>query len=392
MSESLRDQLSAAFDKAEVSTDAPVDTAVDTVQDSTIGTEDAKPSAIGAVPDKALTEAVKPPSDDRPRGPDGKFIEKKDAPAPAKQAQPGAAPQSAQKPPTSQSTATAPAAPAPTKARPQRPSSWKKDFWQHWETLDPALAEYLHTRENQFASGVSAYKAEAEAAKPLMEAMAPFMPVLQQHGIQPGEWIGNLGRAHQTLAMGSPEQKAAMFMRLASEYRVPVESMFVQGQDGKIYWNQQLLQHAQQQPAQQQQRAPQQDPRATVREILEEERARAEVQSMESDSNNYPHFAEVRETMHGLLQAGLATDLKSAYTKALHLPEHSQLREADAAAQRAADEEKRRAEEAQRVAQAKAKTVSPRSSTPSAPQGGEKPKGLRSQLENSFEQVVGGRV
>ena len=39
-----------------------------------------------------------------------------------------------------------------------RPSSWKKDYEEHWGQLDPALQDYIGQREADYAKGVSTYK------------------------------------------------------------------------------------------------------------------------------------------------------------------------------------------------------------------------------------------
>ena len=91
-----------------------------------------------------------------------------------------------------------------------RPSTWKKDYWEKFDTLDPDLQGYINQRESEYKTGVSTYRAEAEKAKQLNEAIAPFIPQLQQNNIEPTQWIRNLGNAHQTLALGSPAQKMQM--------------------------------------------------------------------------------------------------------------------------------------------------------------------------------------
>jgi len=263
-------------------------------------------------------------------------------------------------------------------ARPQRPSSWKKDYWEHWDKLDPKLAEYLSQREQEFAKGVSTYKQEWDQAKPLVDAVAPFMPILQQHNIKPNEWISNLGHAHQALVMGSPEQKLSMFLKLAQDYQVPLESLFAQGQDGRVYFNPQV------QPYQAPQ-APQQDMRRVVQELLFEQQATQEIQQF-SKRGDFPYFEQVRETMAGLLQQGLVDDLESAYHAALRMPRHSDLYEQAQAKQREADEQRKRDEAAKAAANARAKAVSVKSSTPTGPVTSADGKGLRSTIEKAFDE------
>ena len=279
-----------------------------------------------------------------------------------------------------QAAPQAPAAPAKP-----RPSSWKKDYEQHWTKIaseTPELADYLTQREQDFAKGVSTYKQEWEKAKPYIDAVTPFLPLLQQHGIDPSQWIGNLGSAHRTLAMGSPQEKLQAFQKLASDYGVPVQQMFVQGQDGRFYWNQ---------APQIQQQAPQPDVQKLVQEQFEDYQTKQEIARFSADKENHPHYEEVKATMAGLLQSGLADDLESAYQAALRMPQHSQIYEAMQEQQRHADEEKRRAEAAAQVQTARAKVVSVKSATPTQASGGGK-KGLREQLAEAVDQALGGRV
>ena len=108
-----------------------------------------------------------------------------------------------------------------------KPTTWKKDLLPLWdkiakgETLTKEESkkhlEYLNQRENEFKKGVSVYKAEAERAKALEEAITPFVPELQAQGIHPAAWINNLGRAHKVLTKAPYEQKVQMFHRLAQD-------------------------------------------------------------------------------------------------------------------------------------------------------------------------------
>jgi hypothetical protein len=66
-----------------------------------------------------------------------------------------------------------------------RPSSWKKDYEEHWGKLDPTLQDYIQQREADYAKGVSTYKNQWDMAQPLVHAIEPFMPLLQEHSIEP---------------------------------------------------------------------------------------------------------------------------------------------------------------------------------------------------------------
>ena len=394
MAESLRDQLAASFDKVTTGggDDAPIEPAI------TDTTAPSKPAPSAAQPPSSrIVEAPKhDAATDKARDPKtGKFVEE---PKPAAQvAIPSAAkvhkaPTAEPGSPQAQAALPENAAAAPIKQRPQRPSSWKKEYWDHWEKLDPDLAQYLHTRESQFASGVSAYKAEAEQAKPIMEAMQPFMAELQQHNIEPTRWISELGHVHRILALGNPAQKLQTLANVARSYGVPLQALYDQQAQ------QQYLQQGQFQQPLQPPQAPQQrmltaaDAEALFQQKFMEVDSNREIQRFEADAEKHPHYVEVRNTMAQLLEANLADDLESAYQAALKHPRHEALLQQVQEQERAAQEEARRAAEAQRVQKARAKAVSSQSSTPTAPNADDKPKGLRSNIEAAFEAHAGGRV
>lgn len=257
------------------------------------------------------------------------------------------------------------------------PSSWKKDYWGHWEKVgaDPELAplqDYIEQRESEFAKGVSTYREEAMKAKELREAIEPFVPVLQQHGLNPAVHISNLMGAHQALSMGSPDQKLQMFQRLATEYGVPIQGLTGQV-DPQQFQVLQELNALKQQLGSFQQTA--------------QERQQAEMAAqIETFKSNASHFEEVRPLMAQLLESRVATDLQDAYEKAIRLDDgvwaKVQAEKAQSSAQASA----------KKVADKKATAVSPRSSAPTgrvAVAGGND---IRSALGAAFEQYQAGRL
>ena len=267
------------------------------------------------------------------------------------------------------------------------PSSWKKDHWPSWEkiaTENPVLAEYLNQREGEFAKGVSTYKQEYENIKPLADAVQPLLPTLQQYGIQPAQWITNMGQAHHMLVFGTPQQKLQMFTKLAQDYQVPLQALY----DSQA--QQQFLMQQQLQPPQ-----PQQDVRAIVQEQMVEIEAKSDLQRFQESkdaSGNplYPHYDTVRNTMAQLLEANLAQDLKSAYDKAIRM--HDDIWQAEQAKTQAAAQKAAQVAQTRQVAQAKAAAVSPRTATPGAGVV-QATKGIRSALEAAVEaHADGGRV
>lgn len=355
MSESLREQLSQAFDNVTQAEPAP-QTEVATPAPEPTEAAPAEPAPLGRTAG-------------RERDASGRLL-----PGPAKR---------------EDKPVQAAPAPAPEPKRIQRPSTWKKDHWESFDKLateNPALAEYINQRESEYAKGVSTYKSEWDRVKPILDVLAPFQQEIASSGLTPDQHVQKLLQAHVALTRSSPEQRLQMFAQFARDYQVPLQSLI--GQDGQI--NQQALQQSPQ---------PQFDPRQVqamvntqVQQALQQQSTAQEIESFKSQKDKYPHFEEVRETMAGLLQAGLAQGLQDAYDTALRHPRHAALYESLQEQQRKAEEE-RVAEEKRKTAEtARRKVASPRTNTPtSAVKAGDK-KGLRATIEAAFDEQVANRV
>ncbi len=366
---SLRDTISALVDQTEAGEPlvAPVEVKIE---------------ADAPVAPAAAEDPAKPGrTEGRARAPDGKLL-------------PGKAVRTdAVVSPPSPPAAIAPAAAAPAL---QRPSSWKKDYEPHWtklatgQPLTPeesrAIAEYAIQRENDAARGVSTYKTEWDNAKPVLDAVAPFLPDLQKHGIAPADMVGRLMAGHKQLALGSPQERLAMFGRLMQDYTVPAKLAV---QDAQGNW--QLLADQPIAPQPQQPQFQPQDIRKLVQEQLQTERTHQSVQEFaaaKDDAGNprYPHYDTVRQDMALLLDAGKAQDLDSAYKMSLRL--HDDLWQAQQAAEAKAAEAARIEAQRAAVRTAKGNAVSVRSATP-ATRGGGATKSLRETIEDAVESVEG---
>lgn len=357
----LRDTLSVGFDKLDVGGEKASEIApTTTVADTTVS---AAPAADSKTDGRTAG---------RKRDESGKLL-------PGKAEKPEAAP-------------AAPAAPA--RERPKYPSTWKRDYEPKWATVDHDLADEIVRREGDYAKGVSTYKTEYDRLKPFGDAVTPYMQLWQQAGVQPHEAVKNLAETDRILRSGSKEEKLRLVAYLAQSYEIPMHEMLVQGEDGKIYFNQQYMQ--QQQPRQQGM-TPEQ-----VKQLAQEEYQKvAWLQKVKDfreakDSGGNPLYShlsnEVEETMAGLLRAGLAKDLQSAYKDALALPKHSHLLEAELKQQaeaKAAAEAKVKAEAA---AKARSNTVSTKSQSPTGMvnTGNKVRKGLRETISENVESLGSG--
>ena len=353
----LRDEISANFDKFTAEEPAAVETPTAPAQE-----------AVEAAPAETAEQRAGRTAN-RLRDEQGRLLPGK------KEPQAAAAPVTAVANPSAEPAAV---------QRPARPSSWKKDFDEHWNTLDPKLAEYIHQRESEYARGVSTYKHEADQARHLNEAIAPFIPNLQRHNIEPTQWIRNLGAAHERLALGSPQERANMGAQLIRDYGIDLN----------------LLSQVLQQPAPVQQQRPAPQPQSVdyekiIEQKLEEKEARAELNRFIADvPTKYKHYEAVKETMFGLLQSGLAKDYTGAYEISLRLPQHASLYEQEQQQRLQAEEAGRAAKNQAVVNRARANASSVKSSTPAGNMAQmQGPKSLRDELAANLDAVMGsGRV
>ena len=277
--------------------------------------------------------------------------------------------------------------------KPSRPTTWKKEYVEIWDKMERGeqlkkedfikFAEYANQREAEYKRGVSAYKAEADNARQLTEAIGPYVPELQAQGIHPVAWINNLGRAHMILSKAPYEQKVQMFNRLAADYGIQLN------QDAINIPEQQYVDPYQQQLMQQLQVTQQQVQQlSAIREQEENARLMSEISRVSSNKERFPHFDMVREDMAQLLERGLAQDLESAYAKAVRMNDEAYKLEQEKLLKSASSQ----ASKAQQVAKAKATAVSPKSVTPSGIVNKVDAKDRRSMLMAGLAEAESGRV
>ena len=365
MSDDRREMLEAALDQAEEGTlEAPIEKEIE-VNDDPIQTENA-------------SEESSQESTDRDEK--GRFKGKQEE-------------ASSQDHTDQESELVAEASDANEEPEVKRPTTWKKEYRDVWDKMQEGkpldkeefakFAEYANQREAEYKRGVSTYKAEADHAKQLTDAINPFIPELQKHGIHPVSWIQNLGNAHYTLANGSYDQKVKMFHRLAEDYGIQLNSDSLQMPEQAYVdpYQQQLMQQLQATQQQVQQLS-------AIREQEENARLSNEISRVSSDKERFPHFDMVREDMAQLLERGLAPNLETAYAKAVRMNDEAYKLEQDKLLRSAGSQ----ASKAQQVAKAKATAVSPRSVTPSGQVSKTDAKDRRSLLMANLADAEGGRV
>ncbi|CAB5228590.1 hypothetical protein UFOVP1545_5 [uncultured Caudovirales phage] len=255
------------------------------------------------------------------------------------------------------------------------PSSWKREYHEPWQSVDPKVREYVWQREEEVRSGIEPMKTKAQFADQVNKAMEPYMPTIQGLGIDAPTAIQALMQADYTLRNSPPDQKRAYLVQLASQYGINLGDEGYDQQvnpiDPAIYELRNELN--------------------SVRgEVVGWKKQQEEVQNQTllSEIEQFAHkadfFEDARPTMIQLLNAGVATDLQDAYEKAIRLDpdlseqvQQSRQAEADAAKSKAANKAAK---------SAKAAAVSVRTSTPGF-QPTTKAQDRRSMLLEQFDSV-----
>ena len=204
--------------------------------------------------------------------------------------------------PASAEPASTEPAPAPSAA----PRTWRQEAAAEWAKLPPSVQAEVIKREEDMFRGIESYKADASFGKVVKGILDPYMPTLQQYGIDPAQQVQNLMSAHYKLALGSPEEKTAMFFQLAKDYGIQLGP---QGETPYIDPTVQVLQtelHGLKSSLQ-------------MREAREASEIRSkltsEIETFASNPANQ-YFNEVADDMAVLLRSGAAKDLADAYEKA----------------------------------------------------------------------------
>ena len=227
----------------------------------------------------------------------------------------------------------------------EAPKTWRKEAAAVWGTLPAEARAEILKREEDVFRGIEAYKADAGFGKSLKGVMSPYMPILQEHGIDPVGQVQSLMHAHYTLASGTPQQKVELFQRLADDYQVDLGQLSASAAE-RPYVDPAVA-------------ALQTDVRAVQSQLSAAERARqaevrtnleAQIEKFAADPAN-AHFQDVANDMAILLEKGVCKTLPEAYERAVWM--NPAVRAKEIASQQAAASKKAQDEAAARTAAAR---------------------------------------
>lgn len=210
--------------------------------------------------------------------------------------------------------------PAPPPGEFKAPVSWRTEAKAEFDKLPPVVKAEVIKREEDILRGIGEYRAAATFGQAVDRVIAPYAPILRQHGLDPVRHVGELMQAHHTLATGTNEQKRDMLLRLAKDFKVDLptstqadeDSPYVDPEVKRLQDQLAQLQSVQQQLVHQQTAAQQQQIQQ-IRSSLT-----AELNTFAADPE-HAFFDEVATDMAMLIQSGRASSLKQAYDLALRM-------------------------------------------------------------------------
>lgn len=232
-----------------------------------------------------------------------------------------------------------PAEPVVEQAKPaiDAPVSWSAEQKAKWATLPPDTREYIAQRDKESHEAISRAGQQIKAFEPIGKVIEQFGHVFQKNGLQPHDGIARMLAVNEMLETDAP----SAIREIAKAYGVDLSGQTTQDAEPAnrevAELKAELARVKSHLTAQDRQRE------AAANETLAREIA--------DFAKDKPHFESVRKVMAGLMNSGAAETMQDAYDKAIHAdPTIRQSLQADA--QKAA-EDKRKAEEAERVAKAK---------------------------------------
>lgn len=286
-------------------------------------------------------EAVRTEEAKRARATDGKFT-KLDGAA----EKPAAAPEVQKPEANAQPEASKPVGP---------PSGWSKEAKAIWDQLPEAVKADAVRREAEVSKGFEEYRTKTAQLSEISQALEPLRPMLQQHGIATEaqavkrllEWEGSFR---------NPATRIQAFHQLAQQYGVDLSTLVQSPQSGSPSAAQDIPEPLR--PVLDQFGGVVQEVQSIKAQLQTSEQQRIAAEFKAFADNGHPHFEAVRVAMGKLMQAGLAQDMESAYQQAIAL-------DPTLSAQIRAEEDSKRAEEAERAKAEKARLAAAAAVSPS---------------------------
>lgn len=230
------------------------------------------------------------------------------------------------------------------------PKTWRKEAAAEWAKLPPSVQAEIHKREEDMYKGLESYKTDAGLGNNLKEVLRPHLDYLQKEGINPFEEIHGLMEYGRIMRLGSIQEKMDVLAGIAQEYGVDLldlaehspTSSYVDPAVKALQQEIKELKSGRQQEEMQ-------------RHVQARQEIQAQIDAFKADPK-HEDFDVLEADMVKLIQAGVATDLEDAYTKASKLNPITIAKEQARQTAEAQRKSKEAVEKAKRLTQGNLKT------------------------------------
>lgn len=218
------------------------------------------------------------------------------------------------------------------------PVSWTAEQKAKWATLPPDTQAYIAQRDKESHEAISRAGQQIKAFEPIGKVIEQFSHVFQKNGLQPHDGIARMMAVNEMLE-ANPE---TAIREIAKAYGVNLQGT-TDGQNASP---------ESQRIAELEARLARQESHLTAQMRQKQEAETAALAREIADfAKGKPHFESVRKVMAGLMSSGAVETMQDAYDRAIYAdPTIRQSLQVEA--QKAA-EDKRKAEEAERISKAK---------------------------------------
>ena len=222
------------------------------------------------------------------------------------------------------------------------PKSWKAAAKDRWATVDPVVRAEVHRRERESTRAIQEHAPVKKFVGDFQQAIQPYAQHYAQSGVTPLALMRNLMSADVHLSTAPMADRAAFMAKLIGDYKIDIRMLdsALAGLDPSnepIAGVEKLLA---------QRLAPieqfVQGESQRRQQIVQQEvgRTQTELQRMEADTQNFPHFAMVRGDMADItemaLRRGIYLNAQQAYARAVSLNPEAQAAEQDRSGQQRA--------------------------------------------------------
>jgi hypothetical protein len=218
------------------------------------------------------------------------------------------------------------------------PISWTAEQKAKFASLPPDTQAYIAQRDKESHEAITRAGQQIKAFEPIREVIEQHADTFQRNGLQPHEGFARLLAVEKMLE----QDPASAIREIAKAYGVNLQGM--NDEQNATPENQRI--------AELEARLARQESHLTAQMRQKQEaESNALAREIADFAKDKPHFESVRKVMAGLMSSGAAETMQDAYDRAIYAdPTIRQSLQVEA--QKAA-EDKRKAEEAERVSKAK---------------------------------------